>query len=61
MTDMSADCEMCVNYVYDEEDEEYDCLANLDEDDMYHFLTGGAKECPFFRLDDEYGVVRHQM
>ncbi|MCR4896347.1 MAG: DUF6472 family protein [Lachnospiraceae bacterium] len=58
---MSADCEMCVNYVYDEEDEVYDCLASLDEDDMYHFLTGGAKECPFFRLDDEYAVVRHQM
>jgi hypothetical protein len=28
---------------------------------MYHFLTGGVKECPFFRLDDEYAVVRHQM
>ena len=57
---MPASCDMCVNYVYDEEDESYDCMASLDEDEMYHFLTGGVRECPFFRLDDEYAVVRHQ-
>lgn len=52
---------MCVNYVYDEEDECYYCMSNLDEDEMYRFLTGRQNECPYFRLDDEYGVVRHQM
>ncbi len=57
---MAASCDMCVNYVYDEEEEVYDCMANLDEDDMYRFMVGGVKECPFFWLDDEYGVVRHQ-
>lgn len=54
-------CEMCVNYIYDEDYECYCCLVNLDEDEMYRFLSGTQRECPYFRLDDEYGVVRHQM
>ncbi|MBQ7919436.1 MAG: hypothetical protein IJ324_05800 [Lachnospiraceae bacterium] len=54
-------CENCVNYVYDDEDECYICLVNLDEDEMYRFITGTQKECPYFRLDDEYAVVRHQI
>ena len=33
---------------------------NLDEDEMERFLRGGADECAYFRLDDEYGVVRKQ-
>ncbi len=57
----SGPCEMCVNYVYDDEDECYYCDINLDEDDMYRFLTGNTKECTFFQLYDEYKVVRHQM
>lgn len=52
---------MCVNYAYEEEEDCYVCLVNLDEDEMYRFLTGHQNECPYFRLDDEYGVVRHQM
>ena len=54
-------CDMCANYVYDEEDECYSCLVDLDEDEMYRFLSGTQRECPYFRLDDEYGVVRHQI
>ncbi len=57
----ASNCDMCVNYVYEEEDECYTCLVPLDEDEMYRFLSGRQKECPYFRLDDEYGVVRHQM
>ncbi len=56
-----SSCEMCVNYVYDEDYECYSCMVNLDEDEMYRFLCGSHNECPYFRLDDEYGVVRHQM
>ncbi|MCM1112099.1 MAG: DUF6472 family protein [Muribaculum sp.] len=54
-------CDMCVNYVYDEDYECYSCMVNLDEDEMYRFLTGTGQECPYFRADDEYGVVRRQM
>lgn len=54
-------CESCVNYVYDDEEECYCCDMNLDEDDMVKFLTGNFDNCPYYRLDDEYAVVRHQM
>ena len=57
----ASNCDACVNYVYDEDYECYCCLVNLDEDEMYRFLSGTQKECPYFRLDDEYAVVRHQM
>ena len=54
-------CEYCSNYIYDEEFGYYICDVNLDEDEMYRFLSGTQQECPYFRLDDEYAVVRHQM
>ena len=56
-----SSCEDCVNYFYDEEYDEYTCLVDLDEDEMYRFVHGTESSCPYFRLDDEYGVVRHQM
>lgn len=59
---MVADgCEYCALYVYDDEDECYVCEASLDEDEMYRFLAGRTSSCPYFRLDDEYAVVRKQM
>ena len=58
---MASGWDSCVNYVYDEEDECYYCLVNLDEDEMYRFLTGTQRACPYYRMDDEYGVVRHQI
>lgn len=57
----AACCEMCVNYVFDEEDECYSCLVNLDEDEYMRFASSREFYCPYFRLDDEYGVVRHQI
>lgn len=56
-----SSCDMCVNYVYDEDDDSYYCMVDLDEDEMYRFLTGTQRACAFFRADDEYAVVRHQM
>ncbi len=57
----ATNCESCVNYIYDEDYDCYSCLVNLDEDEMYRFVSGVSFACPYFRLDDEYGVVRHQM
>ena len=34
---------------------------NLDEDEMYRFVTGEMRECPYFQYRDEYRVVRRQM
>ena len=56
-----TNCDACVNYEYVEDYECYCCMVNLDEDEMYRFLSGTQQECPYFRLDYEYEVVRHQM
>ncbi|MBQ9937886.1 MAG: hypothetical protein IJO86_06145 [Oscillospiraceae bacterium] len=53
-------CELCTNYVYDEEMECYVCAVNLDEDEMAHFIMGKTKSCPYFSFGDEYAVVRKQ-
>lgn len=54
----ATNCETCVNYVYDEDYDCFTCLVELDEDEMNRFLTGTNYYCPYYRLDDEYGVVR---
>ena len=51
---------MCVNYVWDEECECYSCLVNLDEDEYISFVSNPNYRCGYFRLDDEYSVVRKQ-
>ena len=50
-----------MNYVYDEDYEYYVCDMDLDEDEMYKFLTSSFQECPYYRLYDEYKIVRKQM
>ena len=57
----ASNCDSCVNYGYDEDYESYSCMVNLDEDEMFRFLSGDNRECPYYRLDDEYAVVRHQI
>jgi hypothetical protein len=57
----ATNCDMCNNYIYDEDEECYVCDVDLDEDEMYRFLTGTNRACPYFRSGDEYLVVRHQM
>lgn len=53
-------CENCANFYYDDELQEYCCDINLDEDEMMRFLSSPNYCCPYFRLDDEYGVVKKQ-
>ncbi len=55
-----SNCEQCVNYVYNNDDDFYECLVNLDEDEFYKFITSKADACPYFRLDDEYAIARKQ-
>ena len=57
----TSNCEMCSNFVYDEETECYVCDMDLDEDDMVRFLMGNTAACPYYQSGDEYQVVRHQM
>lgn len=57
----TSNCEMCNNFVYDNEDECYVCDMDLDEDDMVRFLMGNTASCPYYQSNDEYLIVRHQM
>ena len=36
----TSNCEMCNNFVYDDEDECYVCDMDADEDDMVRFFDG---------------------
>ena len=69
----AVNCEYCVNYSYDDDYECYTCeinldecgyyvcLVNLDEDEMVKFITGNFNQCPYFKMGDEYRIVRKQM
>ena len=58
---MKANCEYCLNYEYDDEFECYVCLMELDEDEMYRFIQGKQNSCPYYKLGDEYTIVKKQI
>ena len=58
---MANTCDTCANYVYDEEEDFYECDVNMDEDDFVRLISGHMKECPYYQNNDEYRIVRHQM
>ena len=58
---MSAYCDTCVFNAWDEDEEDYVCQADMVEDDCYRLLADSRSGCPFYRNDNEYEVVRHQM
>ena len=57
----STNCEFCAYYNMDEDTGLYVCNMSLDEDEMLHFLKGKFNNCPYFRLYDEYAIVKKQM
>ena len=56
-----ANCDCCINYIFDEEFNCYVCQSNLDEDEMGKFLCNSFDNCPYFQFTDEYKIVRKQM
>lgn len=56
-----SNCECCVFYIYDGEYGYYVCEADLDEDEMMHFVRGTSHSCPYYRSGDDYKIVRKQM
>ena len=58
---VAANCESCMNYEYDEEYDYYVCTQDLDQDEMYRFVTEQFQECPYYRFGDEYSIVKKQM
>ena len=55
-----SNCEFCAHYAYDDEQECYYCDITLDEDEVYRFLQGNTDSCNYFKLYDEYGIVKKQ-
>ena len=54
-------CETCTYYIYDEEYECYLCDKNMDEDDYIRLMTNQHYQCPYYRIVDDYLVVRKQL
>ena len=54
------ECDTCWYYDYDEEYDEYYCMMDLDEDEVYRFFSSGRNRCPFYRQGDDYTLARRQ-
>ena len=39
-------CDTCWYYDYDEEYDEYYCMMDLDEDEVYRYLASRQSRCP---------------
>ncbi len=55
-----TNCEQCSYYVYNEFLECYECTVNMDEDEMYRFLSSSDYNCPYYRPEDDYFLARKQ-
>ena len=55
-----SECDTCWYYDYDEEFDEYFCMMDLDEDEVYRFFTNGRSHCPYYRQGDDYTLARRQ-
>ncbi|MBO5359347.1 MAG: hypothetical protein J6B25_00755 [Clostridia bacterium] len=53
-------CEDCLNYEYNEDTGECECIVDMDMDDTERYIGGSVKSCPYFMLNDEYAIVRKQ-
>ena len=53
-------CENCWHYDYDEDYDEYYCMMDLDEDEVYRIFTQPNQRCPYFRQGDDYTLARRQ-
>lgn len=57
-----SNCDTCSFFRYDDDYEEYVCMAGgMDEDDYSRLMSGIARECPYYNYDNEYAVVKKQM
>ena len=57
---MGNECETCWYYDYDEEYDEYCCMMDLDEDEVYRLYTNPNPHCPHYRQGDDYTLARRQ-
>ena len=53
-------CDDCVYYDYDEIEDYYYCMVNLDEDEMADFLSSNTSSCPYYRYGYESELAHKQ-
>lgn len=53
-------CEFCMYQCFDEEYEEYYCSMNFDQDELERLRFNPSSSCPYFRMGDEYTIVKKQ-
>lgn len=56
----SNQCEHCMLLDYDEVLDEHYCTVNLDQDDMEKLSYNRKASCPYFRMGDDYTIVKKQ-
>ncbi len=54
-------CEECLNYEYNEEIDEYECIVDMDIDDTERYMSGSVRSCPFYMVNNEYKIVNKQI
>lgn len=59
-TETQQNCESCVWYDYNDIDDVYECMVDLDEDEMLAFMTRRTNGCPYYKFYDEYKSVQRQ-
>ena len=57
---MVSECDTCWYFDYDEDYDEYFCMMDLDEDEMYRVLASKNYHCPYYRQGDDYTLARRQ-
>ena len=53
-------CDTCWYFDYDEEYDEYYCMMDLDEDEVYRISVSPSQQCPYYRQGDDYTLARRQ-
>ena len=61
MASNQSSCDTCMYLVYDEEYDEDVCQINMDEDELSRFLSDSHSSCPYYRMGDDYTIVRKQL
>ncbi|MCT4598840.1 MAG: DUF6472 family protein [Vallitalea sp.] len=54
-------CDYCLYLAYDEETDEHYCQLNLDQDEVAKLTFSTYNSCPYFRMGDDYTIVRKQI
>ena len=57
-----CECELCRNLAFDDEEEDFECMAEFDEDEIAKMWQEGSRShCPYWKgNENEYQTVKYQ-